>query len=212
LLHARDRLIHSLTACLAVFLAKLGDLSLELLEGVSGRVVSSISTKSRGEFDFGSLLPGLYFIHLKPYSTSFGQVEGLISVTVDPRAPTPALDLNLNWSSCGLMVMDLRQCPQPELHVKALRGHASEPGARGVRRLEIVLLDVAQNQVAHVSTDRNGDFSFPGPLEGTFALRIEGGGAINPVHNPLHIEPTTSAASLEIEAASAGGCSTVQAK
>src|SRR5579863_8344450 len=75
---------------------------------------------------------------------------------------------------------DLRQCPQPDLHVKKLEGHASDPVGRPVRSGEIVLLDAARKQVAHASNDSGGNFSFPGPLVGAFDLRIDGGG-LNPV-------------------------------
>jgi hypothetical protein len=64
-------------------------LSLELLDGISGRVLSSISTTGSGAFDLGKLVPGLYFIHLKPYAAFSQKVEGLISVAVDPAAPAP---------------------------------------------------------------------------------------------------------------------------
>lgn len=188
-------------------------LSLELLEGVSGRVLSSINTTDLGAFDFGKLVPGLYFIHLKPYAAVFGQVGGgLIGIAVDPAAPARAdkLDLNLTWSSCGLGYTDLLRCPQLDLHVKKLEGHASDSMGRGLRRAQIVLLDATQSPVVRVSTDANGNFSFPGPLIGTFDLRIEGGG-INPVHTPLHIEPSAGGSSLEIQAGY-GTCSTVRVK
>jgi hypothetical protein len=151
-------------------------LSIELLDGISGRILSSVNTTDRGAFDFGNLAPGLYFIHLKPYSGFFEQVEGLISVAVDPAAPARAnkLDLNLTWTSCGLMYTDQLHCPQLNLHVKKLEGHLSDSMGRAVRRAEIILLDATQSQVVHVSTDPNGNFSF-GPLVGTFELRIEGG-------------------------------------
>jgi hypothetical protein len=189
-------------------------LSLELLDGISGRILSSTNTTGRGEFDFGKPVPGLYFIRLKPYSAFHEQqVGGLISVAVDPSAPARAdkLDLNLSWTSCGLMYMDLLQCPQPDLHVKTLEGHASDSMGRGLRRVEIVLLDPAQSQVAHVSTDPNGNFSFPGPLVGTFELRIDGGG-FNPVHTALQIEPTAANSFIEIDAAYGMVCSTVWVK
>lgn len=138
---------------------------LDLLDGGSGRILSSINTTGRGEFDFGKVVPGLYFIHLKPYSAFSQQVEGLISVAVDSSAARPdKLDLNLTWTSCGLMYTDLLQCPQPDLHVQTRKGHVSDSMGRTVRRAEIVLLDATRAQVAHVSTDSNGNFSFPGSL------------------------------------------------
>jgi hypothetical protein len=100
-------------------------LSLELLDGISGRVLSSLNTTPRGEFDFGPLVQGLYFIHLKPFAVFSGPVEGLISVAADAAAPARAdkLDLHLIWTSCGLMYTDQIQCPQPDLYLKKLEGH-----------------------------------------------------------------------------------------
>jgi Carboxypeptidase regulatory-like domain len=97
------------------------------------------------------------------------------------------------------MYTDQRQCPQPDLHVKKLEGHVSDSNGGPVRGAgEIVLLDAAGSLAANVGIDRDGNFSFPGPLEGTFELRIERGG-FNPAHTPLHIESTADGSSLEIE-------------
>jgi hypothetical protein len=95
--------------------------------------------------------------------------------------------------------------------VKKLEGHASDSMGRAVRRTEIALLDEAQSQVAHVSTDPNGNFSFPGSLVGTLELRI-GGGGFSPLQTPLHIEPAAGGSSLEIEVAYGIGFSTVRVK
>jgi hypothetical protein len=188
-------------------------LSLDLLDGISGRILSGISTTARGEFDFGKLAPGLYFIRLKPYSAFHEEIGGLISVAVDPSAPARAdkLDLNLTWTSCGLMYTDLRQCSQPDLHVSKLEGRVSDSMGHAVRTAEIVLLDAAQNQVALMSTDSNGNFSFPDPLVGTFELWI-GGAGINAVHTQVHVEPTARNASLVIDAAYREICSSVWAR
>lgn len=161
-------------------------LSIELLDGISGQILSSINTTGRGAFDFGKLVPGLYFIHLKPYSAFSHKVEGLISVAVDPAAPVRAerLDLRLKWTDCGLMYTDQLQCPQLDLHVKKLEGHASDSMGRALWSADIVLLDATQSEVVHVSTDPHRNFSFPGPLVGTFELRIDGEG-FTPVHTPL---------------------------
>lgn len=185
-------------------------LSLDLLDAISGRVLASMNTSSRGDFDFGQPVSGIYFVRLNPYTAFNVQVGGLISVAVDPRAPGDKVDLNVVWTSCGLSYMDLRQCTRSDLRIKKLDGHVSDSMGRGVRRAEIVLLDEAQNPVVHLTTDPNGNFSSSGPLAGTFELRIDGGG-FNPVHAPIHIEPTANASSLQIQAAYGIGCSTTRA-
>jgi hypothetical protein len=109
------------------------------------------------------------------------------------------------------MYTDQLQCAKLDMQVKKLEGHVSDSVGRALRSAQIVLLDTDQSEVVHVSTDPNGNFSFPGPLVGTFELRIDGGG-ITPVHTPLHIEPTAGNSSLEIETAPGIGCSTVRVK
>jgi len=188
-------------------------LSLELLDGISGRIISSKSTTGRGEFDFGKPAPGFYFIHVKPSSHSFGEAEGLISVAVNPAAPNAdQLDLTLSGTSCGLMYTDQRQCPHPDLKANKLAGHVSDSEHAAVGGAQIFLLDEAQNQAAYARTDPSGNFSFPGPLVGAFQLRVERGG-FSPLYTPLHIEPNAGSSHLEIEVAAYGnGCSTVRAK
>jgi hypothetical protein len=182
-------------------------LSLELLAGVSGRILATIDTAAKSRaFDFGKLAPGLYFINV------LGDIGGLISIAVDPGAPERAskLDLNLIWTSCGLMYMDQSRCPQPELHLKSLQGRAKGSIFGGHGWAEIVLLDATQAQVAHVRTDHDGNFSFSGLPVGTFELRIEGD--MTPVHTPIHIEPAAEASSLEVRAGYLTSCSEVRVK
>jgi len=168
-------------------------LSLELLEGVSGRVLSNTNTSIRGEFDFGKTKPGLYFIRLQSF--------GLVSILVDSSAPAIAdkLDLSLTSTSCGLMYTDLSQCQRTELHVNKLAGHVSDSSGGAMFGAQIFLLDTEQNLAAYASTDRLGNFSFPDPLVGIFQLRIERAG-FTAVHRSIYIEPTAGSSSLEIEA------------
>ncbi len=189
-------------------------LSLELLVGISGRILSSKNTSSSGEFDFGLRNPGIYFIGVKGHSGFNQQIEGLISLRLDPAAPSRAdrLDLDLTWTSCGLMYIDQRSCLQPDLHVKKLEGHVSDSHGEPVRSGVLVLLDAARTQVARVSPDRDGDFSFPDPLAGTFELWM-GLGGFSPVHTQLHIEPSASSSSVEVEAGPyLGACTVVRTK
>lgn len=186
-------------------------LSIELLEGVSGSILSSTTASHFGEFDLGKARPGLYFIRLKPYSFRNQEVGGMISIAVDTTASANNLDLNLVWTSCGLMYTDQSQCPYPDLHVNKLRGQVSDSIGRPVfAGAKITLLDAAKNQVAQASTDPSGSFSFPDSLVGTFQMRIEGA-AFTPVHTPIHIEVTAAKSFLEIQGASLS-CSTVEAK
>src|SRR5262249_24630305 len=73
-------------------------LSLDLLEGNSGRRLKSLETTDSGEFNFESAAPGLYFLSLK--------TSGLIAVAVDPGALTDYLDVDLGGRvvACGTRI------------------------------------------------------------------------------------------------------------
>jgi hypothetical protein len=110
--------------------------SLELLDAISGRILSRIDTTNRGAFDFGDRPPGLYFIHLMPFPVFSEKAEGFIAIVVDPKADAAAdkLDINLQSTSCGLMYTPVNLCPEPDLHVKQLKGRVNA-------RAQIGLLD-----------------------------------------------------------------------
>lgn len=185
-------------------------LPLELLDGISGRVLSSQSTTAHGEFDFGKLPPGIYFIRLKLFFAFRQEVTGLISVALDPNAPARAdkLDLNLSYTSCGLMYKDALQCPQFDLRMKTLKGRVSDGGRRAVPYARIALLDAAKREVASVSADLHGDFFYSRPLEGAFELRM-GGPGFTPMHALIHLEPAARDVALEIQVGNLG-CSTIR--
>src|SRR5258706_109790 len=80
-------------------------LSLDLLEGSSGRRLQSLQTNDSSEFNFESAAPGLYFLSLRPSGLrgwSGEQITGLVAVALDRSAPTDHLDVDLGWTSCGL--------------------------------------------------------------------------------------------------------------
>ena len=185
--------------------------SLELLDGISGRTLSTVNTTGRGEFDFGSRGQGIYFIHLKPYSTFNQQIQGLISIAVDPATPADRLDLDLTWTSCGLKYVNQLQCPQSDLRVKKPEGNVHDSNGLPVRTGLIVLLDAGDRQVARVGPDRDGNFSVPDPLAGTFELWV-GRGGFSPLHTAIRIEPTAAGSSLEIEAAYGDACSKIRVR
>jgi len=188
-------------------------LSLELLEGASGRVLSSVDTSKGGEFDFGHWEPGVYFINLKPHPVGFENAEGPISIALDPagRATASKLDLHLVWTSCGLMYVDQSQCKHPDLRVNKAAGRVTDEMGRAMSGgIEILLLDESQTRVATALTDSSGNFSFPDPLSGTFQLRVDFGG-FAPIHTPIRVDPAAGRSSLQIQA-SLLSCSTIRAK
>jgi hypothetical protein len=100
-------------------------LSLSLLEGLSGRIVDITQTDSRGQFAFGDVPSGIYFLQLDPSGLkdwSGDQITGLIAIEVSRDAAEDQLDLDLGWSSCGLSYKDRSQCPQTKLELTKVCG------------------------------------------------------------------------------------------
>ena len=186
-------------------------LSLELVEGLSGRVLASATTTNRGEFDFGVRTPGIYFIRLR---NDWKWGEGLISVAAG--AGTDRLDLNLQATSCGLIYSDLSMCPRPDLRVSKLEGRIASDETGGPLRFgaEILLIDAANREAGHASAGPNGEFSMPGASAGAFELRIEGNG-LAPMRTPIYIDPSIDPGAggsfLEVDGAYFG-CTKVKVK
>jgi len=88
-------------------------LSLDLLEGISGKLVKSTQTSDAGEFRFEGVAPGIYLLNLKPSGLrawSGEEITGAMAVTVDQSAPEDHLDVDFGWTSCGFSYGDRSRC------------------------------------------------------------------------------------------------------
>ncbi len=175
---------------------------LELMEGISGRILATVPYSSQGEFDFGKegpFAPGIYFIHTP---------LGLVGVTLDTSSAshTEKLDLNLVSADCGLTYVDQSQCTYPSLRARDVAGHLDQgwlPGAK------ISIHDAGGREVAQTNPDTAGNFFLPETPSGRFQLRMVG--LFTPVHMPIEIDPGAPRSSLEIENHQLA-CSTVRLK
>src|SRR5205814_1388096 len=125
-------------------------LSLDLLEGSSGRLLKSVQTADTGEFSFEGAAPGLYFLSLRPSglrAQSGEPITGLIAVAVDHGAPTDHLDIDLGWTSCGLWYADRNKCPQPDLNIAQLSGQVLDVTGAAISGATILLFDHTQTLV-----------------------------------------------------------------
>jgi hypothetical protein len=173
-------------------------LSLDLLEGSSGRKLKSFQTTDSGEFNLERTEPGLYFLSLKPsgLTDSFGeQLSGPIAVTVDRGAATDHLDLDLGSSSCGLWYADRSQCAQSDLRIEKLSGQVVDPAGTLVEQLQ---------------SDRAGRFNPPHSLAGTYELVVSSPG-FAPLRRTATVEPTADSTGLSLLTVrlGIGSCSTV---
>lgn len=187
-------------------------LSLDLLEGSSGRRLKSLQTTDNGEFNFESAAPGLYFLSLKP-SGLMGwpgeQISGLIAVAVDQGALTDHLDVDLGWTSCGLWYADRSECPQSDLQIEQLSGQVLDASGAAIPDAKILLFDTAETLVERLQSDSAGKFASPHSLAGTYHLVVSSAG-FTPLRRTLHAEPTgnpSRLSALTVQLGVSGSCS-----
>lgn len=186
-------------------------LSLDLLEGISGRSLQSLRTTDTGEFNFGRTAPGLYFLRLKPSGLkgwSGEQVTGLVAVVVDSGASTDHLDVSLGWTSCGLWYADSSTCPQSDLRIEQLSGQVLDAAGAAIQDAKILVFDLTQTLVEGLQSDSAGKFTSTHALAGTYELVVSRAGFTS-LHRTVHIEPTpTSTQSrLTVKLGLGGNCS-----
>lgn len=187
-------------------------LSLDLLEARSGRKLKSLQSNDRGEFDFETAAPGMYFINLNPSGLigwSGDQITGQIVVDVDQGAATDSLDLDLAWTSCGLMYSDQSKCPRDDLRADRLVGHVADSNGASIARAKISLTDATGTLVEDLQSDREGNFASPrDDLVGAYNLAVSFPGFAH-YRGILRLDPSidpTHNASLTVSLGIAGTC------
>lgn len=182
------------------------------MEGVSGRLLKSAQTDSKGEFGFADIAPGLYFLHLNPSR----QMDGLLAVTVDPAAPADSLDLELFWSSCGLEYADRNKCSKSELQVEQLCGKVMDTGGTVIPRADILVYDSSDppKPIERMQSDSTGGFAASKSLVGTYQLVIANRG-FNALRTTVHLQPSgdlTCRQPLQVHLGLFGICSAADAR
>lgn len=190
-------------------------ISLDLLEGKSGRLLRSVLTDDRGEFSLEGVASGLYFLRLTLSGLRLGSGEpitGLIAVTVDQGASTDHLDIDLGWTSCGLWYGDRNKCPQPDLKMAHLSGQVVDVTGAAISGATIFLFDHAQTLAERLQSDGAGRFASSHSLAGTYELVVSAPG-FTPLRRTAHAELTGDPArrsSLTVQLGVGGSCSGVE--
>jgi hypothetical protein len=177
-------------------------IALDLLEGISGRVLKATRTSDHGEFDFGGIAPGLYFLRFREYPGG----GGLIAISVDPNATTDTLDIAFGFSSCGLAYSDHSKCSQTELVTRELRGKVVDPMGAVIGRAEIMLSNGSENLI-RIRTNDEGRFeSFPAAGDYELGVMMPG---FDPLKRKLRIDPAAkdSVLNVKLQVFFSGSCS-----
>jgi hypothetical protein len=164
---------------------------LSLLEGVSGRVIGTTQTDSKGGFSFAGAIPsGIYFLRLIPSELRAWdgeQIEGMIAIEVDPKAAQDALDLDLGWSSCGLGYA--QRAKYPEMKVSKLCGDVADDAGGVISDAQVMLLANGENAeiLEETRSGTDGQFTLRGRNEGTYMLLVKSPG-FQPFLRVMHMD------------------------
>jgi hypothetical protein len=177
--------------------------------------VQSGVSDDRGEFNFGDVAPGLYFLRLNPSSLkdwAGNRIEGSIALEVNSSAQADRADINLQWSSCGLAYADGNKCERSEVQVERLCGDVSDASGAAISGAEIRLFESGESPklVHQTQSDGKGEFVFPASLEGTYQLVISEPG-FTPFRGVVQVEPKdalTCHQLLKVQLGLFAGCST----
>jgi hypothetical protein len=167
-------------------------LSLSLLEGLSGRVIATTNTDEKGRFNFhADTPPGVYFLRLNRSGLrgwSGEEMEGMVAIEVTPAAKDRELDLDLGWSSCGLGAAQGQI--HPELKVPKICGDIADRRGAVVSGAQIRLLTRGDEPqiLEQTKSGMKGNFALREQREGTYQLFIQSAG-FQPLVLPIRVEP-----------------------
>ena len=174
--------------------------SLSLLESVSGRVIETTQTDSKGRFRFSDAIPsGIYFLRLNPSdlrASNGEQIEGMIPLDVNPKAAQDVLDVDLGWSSCGL---GYAQRPEyPEMKVSRLCGDVADGSGGVISDAQVMLLANVENAevLEQARSGTTGQFILRERDGSTYLLVVKSPGFL-PFMRVMHLE--TSGTSEECQ-------------
>lgn len=172
-------------------------ISISLLEGISGREIEKTQSDSKGRFSFTSdLPPGIYFMRINPSDLrgwSGEQIEGMIVIEVAREAKENALNLDLGWSSCGLEYS--QRVILPELKRDKICGAITDSEGAVVAKAQVILLagDEDAEILEQTQSGPNGEFVIPKHPDGNYQLLIKSAG-FSPFLRLIHLQSAGTSA------------------
>jgi len=166
-------------------------ISISLLEGISGREIEKTQSDSKGRFSFNSnLQPGIYFMRINSSGLrgwSGEQIEGMIVIEVAREAKANALDLDLGWSSCGLEYS--QRVILPELKLAQICGAIKDTEGAVVAKAQVMLLAGGEDVeiLEQTQSGPNGEFVIPKHPDGNYQLLIKSAG-FSPYLRLIHVQ------------------------
>jgi hypothetical protein len=146
-------------------------ISLSLVEGISGRAIQETLADKKGRFAFdGPVGDGVYFVRVRDAVDKTD--EGAITIEVSRNAKEDGLDVYLMWTDCGLTYQ--RRRSYPELATGRVCGDVADVVGQAINNARIWLLSTDQGaQIPEATrTDAKGHFVLPEQRDGTYQLVV----------------------------------------
>jgi len=192
-------------------------MDLSLIDGPSTTEILNAQTDHLGNFDFGNVSPGLYFLRIRTAPNQAWTPEGDIPIEVNATASTKKLDLELSESSCGLMYSNHLDCkPLDEIQVSSLCGRVIDPSGAVIPHATVFLRESDREGDASVllntRSNNSGDFALAPVADGRYLLLIKSTGFTSariPVHliAPRNTPQCVESLHIMMPVAEAGGSS-----
>jgi hypothetical protein len=150
-------------------------LSVSLLDSLSGRVLKETHADIKGQFAFNDpIRPGLYFLRIGDLSGK--RSGGTIAVQVERDAQGDALDLDLGWTTCGLTYAQRQK--YPDMIEKSLCGNVADVPGAVIPNADVWLLSNENDSqiVERSQTDGMGQFALREQRGGSYQLLIKKAG------------------------------------
>jgi hypothetical protein len=190
-------------------------LQIELLNARTGRSLKTMRSSRNGGFDLGKTEPGLYILRASRTDLAIERGErlsGNILVEVDPLAAKFELDLEIGWTSCGLMYVERHTCPQENLSIETLSGQVLDPSGASIAGATISLYTPDRVIVDQRISDEQGYFESPKQLKGTYELIVSRSG-FTPLRRSVNASGSKDEdlpTALGIKLGIAGACSSAR--
>jgi hypothetical protein len=172
-------------------------------------------TDENGEFAFAEVASGIYFLQLNTSGLkgpSGEELKGLITLAISRDARGDGLDLDLGWSSCGLVYVNQANCQQNEVEVSKLCGDALDVNGAVISKAEILLQGNDGKILDRTYSDAVGHFLLPAEKAGNYKLLVQSPG-FSPVRTTVHILSTAGSKScfrpIKVQMDAFGSCSTI---
>jgi hypothetical protein len=156
-----------------------------------GRSRKHAATTTAGAFH-SVLVPGIYYIRLKPSgfrAPDSELIHGEIPIEINEAAGLNSLDLDLEWSSCGLRYSETAR--QSSLKMSKICGDVEDPMGGVIGRAQVWLRSVARESVVieHMTTrDETGQFELREQDVGDYQLIVKSPG-FQPYLRLIHLDP-----------------------